>query len=109
MLCEENAVVHLPDNPKGSIADGPVRLYIQLLLQVVGVLLLIVVVVVSFDSRGGLNLCGSHSCRRPGGLSGSWRGKVGLLLAWVEHDCCSGSRGGVLLNRVHGGGRARVL
>lgn len=73
------------------------------------VLLMVVVVVVSFDSCSGLNLGRSHGCRRPGGLSGGRRGEVWLLLARVEHHRCSGSRGGMLLDRVHGGGGAWVL
>ncbi len=73
------------------------------------VLLMLMVVVVSFDSCGGLNLGRSRGRRRPGGLSGGRRGEVGLLLAGVEHHRRSGSRGGVLLDRVHGGGGARVL
>lgn len=70
---------------------------------------MLLMVMVSFDSRGSLNLGGSRGGRRPGGLSGGRRGEVGLLLAGVEHHRRSGSRGGVLLDRVHGGGRARVL
>lgn len=46
-------------------------------------MLLMVMVVVSFDSSGGLNLCGSRGGRRPWGLSGGRRGEVGLLLAGV--------------------------
>lgn len=73
-------------------------------------LLMVVVMVVSFDSSGGgLNLGGSRGRRRPGSLSGGRRGEVGLLLAGVEHHRRGGGRGGVLLDRVHGGGRARVL
>lgn len=72
-------------------------------------LLMVVVVVVSFDSGGSLNLGGSRGRCRSGGLSGGRRGKVGLLLARVEHHCRSSSCGGVLLGRVHGGCGARVL
>ena len=71
-------------------------------------MLLLVVVMVSFDG-GSLNLGGSRGGRRPGRLSRGGRGEVGLLLAGVEHHRRRGSRGGVLLDRVHGGGGARVL
>lgn len=72
-------------------------------------LLMVVVVVVSFDNSSGLNLRGSCGRGRPGGLSGGRRGEVGLLLAGVEHHRRRSGRGGVLLDRVHGGGAARVL
>lgn len=68
-------------------------------------------VVVSFDSRS-LNLGRCCCRRRAGGLSRSWRGKVWLLLARVQHyrgcrcSCCCRS---VLLYRVDSGGRAGVL
>ena len=112
--------MYLPDNPERSIADGPVRLYVQLRLQVERVLLLLlllmmmvvllVLVVVSFPSSGRLDLGGSRSGCRSGSLSQSRRREVGLLLAGVEHHCSgSSSRGAVLLHRVHGGGGARVL
>lgn len=66
-------------------------------------------VVVGFDTSSSLNLGrGSCSCR-PGGLSGSRRGEVWLLLAGVEHHRRSSCRGGVLLDRVHGCSRAWVL
>lgn len=58
-------------------------------------LMVVVVMVVRFDSGGG--------------LSGGGRGEVGLLLARVEHHRRGRGRGGVLLDRVHGGGGARVL
>lgn len=72
-------------------------------------LVVVVMVVVRFDSSGGLNLGGSRSRRRPGGLPRRRRGEVGLLLPGVEHHGRGSSRGGVLLDRVHGGGGARVL
>lgn len=63
-------------------------------------------VVVSFDSRSlNLGRCGSRC--RTGGLSRSWRGKVWLLLARVQHYRCSCRS--VLLYRVNSGGRAGVL
>lgn len=110
-----SGVSHRPDYPKRSVSDGPVRLYVQLRLEVVLMLLMllmvVVVVVVGFDGGGsGLDLGGSRSRRGPGGLSGGGRGEVGLLLARVEHDRRGRRRGGVLLHRVHGGGGvARML
>lgn len=80
------------------------------MVRVLLMMLLMVVVVVSFDSSGSsLNLGRSCGRCRPRGLSGGRRGEVGLLLAGVEHHCCSSSRGVMLLNRVHGCSRARVL
>lgn len=74
-------------------------------------MVVVVVMLVRFDSSGGggLNLGGRRSRRRPGGLSGGRGREVGLLLARVEHHRRSGGRGRVLLDRVHGGGGARVL
>lgn len=110
-------ILSLPDNSERSVANGPVRLDIQLLLlllEVVCVLLLLVMVmmvVVRFDGGGSLNLGGCRGRRRPGSLPRRGRGEVGLLLAGVEHHGGGGGRGrgGVLLHRVHGGGGARVL
>lgn len=71
-------------------------------------LLMLLVVVVGFNSGGGLHLGRSHSGCRPRGLSGGRGGEVGLLLAGVEHHG-GGGCGRVLLNGVHGGGGAWVL
>lgn len=103
-----SGVRHRPDDPKRSVSNGSVGLYVELLLQVV-LLLVLVVVVVNFASSGGLDLCRSRGRRRPGGLPGGRRGEVRLLLARVEHHRRSCRRGAVLLDRVHGGGGARVL
>lgn len=75
-------------------------------------LLMLLMVVVSLHSGGGLNLGWSYSCCWPWGLSGGRRGEVGLLLAGVEHHRRRRRRrrrGCVLLNGVHGSGGARVL
>lgn len=107
-----SGVRHRPDYPKRPVSDGPVRFYVQLLLEVVCVcvllLMVVMVVVVSFDGSS-LNLGGSRRRCRPGGLSRGRRGEVRLLLARVEHHGGSSCRGGVLLDRVHCGGRARML
>lgn len=102
--------VHLPNNSKCSIADRPVRLYVQLLLEVVAMLLwmLLLGMVMSLDSSSSLNLGRSSSSCRSRGLSRSRRGEVGLLLARVQHDSSS-SCGGVLLDGVHSSSRAWVL
>lgn len=42
-------------------------------------------------------------------MSRSRRGKVGLLLARIEHHCCSCSSGCVLLHGAHSCSGARVL
>ena len=124
--CENFARVSrlLPDHPERSVADGPVGLDVQLLLEVLLLVLLVlvvllllllllvvvvvVVVVVCFNGCG-LNLRRGRGRCRPGGLARRRRGEVGLLLAGVEHHGRCGRRGGVLLDRVHGGGGARVL
>ena len=73
--------------------------------MVIGVMM----VVVSFDSSGGLNLGGSRRRRRPRSLSRGRGWKVRLLLTRIEHDSRSGSCGRMLLDCVHGSGGARVL
>lgn len=76
-------------------------------------MLMLLVVVVGFNSSGGLDLGWSHSGCWPRSLSGGRGGEVGLLLAGVEHHGGGGGGSGgcgcVLLNSVHGGGGARVL
>lgn len=104
-----SGICYRPDDPKRPVSDGPVRLYVQLWLQMVWELLLllmvVVLVVMSLDSGSSLNLCRGCSRRWPGCLSRRWGGEVGLLLAGVEHHrrrSSSRSRGVLLLDRVHG-------
>lgn len=108
-----SGIRHRPDDPKSSISNGSVGLYVELWLEVVVLLLLVllmVVVVVSFDSSGGLNLCRSCGCCWSWGLPWGRRGEVGLLLARVEHHrSSSSSRGAVLLDRVNSSCGARML
>lgn len=77
-------------------------------MRVLLLMLLMVVVMVSFDSSS-LNLGRSCGRRWPRGLSGGRGGEVGLLLARIEHHRCSSSRGAMLLDRVHSCSRAWVL
>lgn len=91
-------VCHGPDHPEGSVADGPVRLDVELWLQMV-LLVVMVVVVVGFDSSS-LDLSGGSGSGRSWGLPWGRRGEVWLLLSRVQHDS-SAPCGGMLLKGVH--------